>query len=217
MSEFNKNVLAGGIIILIGIMALLVNFGILDGAEEIIGSPFFLIVGYLFYRVYKKDKTKSWALIPATFCAALGIIIFLQNFSSLEDGWSGAILFWSGAFIFGFFYVQDNKKWWAVIPAGTLFTLGSIVLIDAYNWLNNGLEGSVLFLGLGLTFIFLYLSKNTENKLDWAIWPGGILSFFALFVYFQNVDWLDEDFILPAILIIIGGFLIFKASRKKSK
>jgi hypothetical protein len=215
MLEHNRNFLIGGIIILIGILALLANLGVLDGIQELVGSIFFFVVAYLFFNVYKKQKANWWALIPATFCAALGIIILLENFSSLGDEWSGTILFWSGALIFGFFYVKDNKKWWAVIPAGTLFTLGAIVLIDEYNWLNNGLEGSVLFLGLGLTFIFLYLQRNAENKLGWAIWPGGILSLFALFVYFQNVNWLDEDFIFPAILILVGGFLIFKASKKK--
>ena len=202
---------------MIGIMALLVNLGVLGDIEEIVGSLFFFVIAYLFIRLYKKQKTNWWAAIPATFCAALGLIILLQNFSSLQDEWSGALLLMSGAFVFGFLYVQDTDKWWAAIPAGAFFTLGCIVLIDAFNLLDNGLEGSVLFLGLGLTFIFLYLQRNAENKLGWAIWPGGFLSFFAVFVYFQTAEWMDGSFILPVLLILVGGFLIFKASRKKSE
>ena len=215
MTEQNKNMLVGGIIILIGVLALLVNLDILDGLQEIVGSLLFFTVAYLFYRVFNKDKSKIWALIPAVFCAALGLIIFMENFSGFNDDLSGVILFWAGAIVFGYFYISDNKKWWAVIPAGVLFTLGCVVLIDTYNLLIDDFEGSVLFLGFGLTFIFLYLQRNEENKLSWAIWPGGILSAFALFIYFQNADWMDFDFVLPVLLILVGGFLIFKASRKK--
>lgn len=207
--------LVGGIIILIGILALLANLDILDGLEEILGSLLFFTVAYLFYRVFKKDKNKIWALIPAVFCAALGVIIFMENFSGFNEDLSGVILFWAGALVFAYFYINDNKKWWAVIPAGVLFTIGSVVIIETYNLLLYDLEGTVLFLGFGLTFIFLYLQRNEENKLQWAIWPGGILSAIALFIYIQSTDWMDFDFILPAILILVGAYLIISASRKK--
>ena len=96
-----------------------------------------------------------------------------------------------------------------------LFTFGTMALIEMLGLLYDDINGAIFFLGVGLTFMFLYMIRNAENKLEWAKWPGGILLGFSVFVYLQNVDWMDGDFIFPAILILVGGFLIVRASIRK--
>lgn len=214
MVENKTSLLIGIAIIVFGILALLNNLGLLTGIDDIIGAVILFSLAYLFYRIYRKDPGKVWGLIVATFCGALALIVVVESLSIFPDEVSGTILFWSGAAVFAFLYVRDNRMWWAVIPAGILFTLGVVVLTEGFGLLNSGLEGTVLFLGFGLTFMYLYMQRNEQNKLDWAIWPGGFLLAFAVFVYLQNMDWMDKDFFLPVILIIIGGYLIYRASKR---
>ena len=51
MTEKNKNMLIGILIIFIGILALLINMNVIPNAEDFVGGAFFLVVAYLFYRL----------------------------------------------------------------------------------------------------------------------------------------------------------------------
>lgn len=74
----------------------------------------------------------------------------------------------------------------------------------------------VFFLGLGLTFGFLYLIKNERNKLEWAKIPALILIIFSGFVFFNTTDSFLGNLILPLSLIASGGYLIHSATGNKS-
>ncbi|NIA30492.1 MAG: hypothetical protein GWP06_11350 [Actinobacteria bacterium] len=213
MTEKNKNMLIGILIIFIGILALLINMNVIPNAQDFVGGMFFLIVAYLFYRLYQKKRV-WWPLLLALFFACIGVVLVIQNFVYVPDNIIGAAFFWCGAVVFAYLYVKNKRRWWALLSAGTCVTLGTIVLIDAFHLLSGDQDGVVFFLGLGLSFMLLYLQRNSENKLDWAIYPGAASLLLALFLYFQNVDWMSGDYFLPIVLILVGGFLIFRASRR---
>ena len=213
MTEKNKNMLIGILIIFIGILALLINMNVIPNAENFVGGVFFLIVAYLFYRLYQKKRV-WWPLLPALFFACIGVVLVIQNFVYVPDDIIGTAFFWCGAVVFGYLYAKNNRKWWALLTAGGCVTLGTIVLVDAFHLLAGDQDGVVFFVGLGLTFVLLYMQRNAENKLGWAIYPGVGSLLLAFFIYFQNAAWINGDFILPIVFILVGGYLIFHASKR---
>ncbi len=216
MTEKNKNMLIGILIIFIGILALLINMNVIPNAEDFVGGVFFLVVAYVFYRLYRQ-KQAWWPLLPALFFACIGVVLVIQNFVYIPDSIMGSAFFWCGAIVFGYLYAKNNRKWWALLIAGVCVTFGTIVFIDTFHLLAGDQDGVVLFIGVGLTFMLLYMQRNAENKLGWAIYPGAGSILLALLFYFQNTDWITADYFLPVVFILAGGFLIFRASRRPIK
>ena len=76
---------------------------------------------------------------------------------------------------------------------------------------------SILLLALGVSFFVLYLF----NPHDWGVLiPGGILSFFGVWAFFQDLDvhWFNFHYLgdfWPLILVIIGLGLIVSALLRK--
>ena len=76
--------------------------------------------------------------------------------------------------------------------------------------------GSIFFLGLGSTFGFLYVIRNEKNKLDWAKVPALCLVAFSGFLFLVTSVSLITDMFFPIVLILLGGYLVYKATKQKS-
>ena len=148
---------------------------------------------------------------------AAGVLFLLQNLGFLEG--AGAIL-WALAFAvagaaFLYVYFSDRVNWWALIPAGICIVLGTIVLVDQFHLFDEELIPFILFLGIGLTFGFLYGIKDENNQLDWAKYPAVFLVLFSFFFLVMVKSAIVLDILLPDGFIIVGGILIYRALRKK--
>ncbi|NIR52931.1 hypothetical protein GWO43_30375 [candidate division KSB1 bacterium] len=210
-----SNLIFGTLLILFGVLSLAVNLNLIYlDFEYVLAFMLLAAAAYLFVRFRKTQQFGS--LIAAAILLFIGSAILIEHAWFVDDELTGVLLFWIMTALFIFGYVRDQRKWGLLIPAGVLFTLGSIVLIDMSPFMDDDLMGSVFFLGLGLTFGFLYLIRNEQNKLDWARIPALILTVFAGFIFLMSTDLFYANLIFPLILIAIGGYLIYHSTQNRA-
>ncbi len=82
------------------------------------------------------------------------------------------ILFIMGGLIFLFFTGAGGWLSWFVLPAGLLITGGVVTLILGTNMFLSLEAASLLALGLGVTFLSVFLSRRNHW---WALIPGGAM------------------------------------------
>jgi hypothetical protein len=211
MKILESRILWGGLLVLAGVLFLVQNLGLFR-----IGELFWVVLlalGALFFlSIFLQNKANWWALIPGLTLISLGIIV-LMNWITPDhsERWSGSIILAGIGLSFALIYLVARQNWWAIIPAGVLFTLAVIAGLEEF-FPALGTAG-LFFLGLGLTFALVALLPNPQGDLRWAWIPGGILllvgSIFLvaggnLFVY-----------VWPVILILAGGLFIVQALRTR--
>jgi hypothetical protein len=74
--------------------------------------------------------------------------------------------------------------------------------------------GCMFFLGIGLTFGFIFLIQDKNDRQEWArILAVGFIAF-AVFVFIVSTDVIDAEGYLPLIMIAAGSYLIYRGRRK---
>jgi hypothetical protein len=210
MKLITSRIFWGSLLIVGGLLLLIRNLGILDFV-----FPFWSIVlaiaGLAFLSVFISDRNNWWALIPGMVLISLSLISFLEYyFPAFEGLLGGTILFGGIGLSFVMIYFVDKDNWWAIIPAGVLITLATIVgLGNILLWADMG---GFFFIGLGLTFLVVAILPSHRGQLKWAFIPGIILLVFGLLILAALGQWIN--IIGPSVLIIIGAYLIYRSFRK---
>jgi hypothetical protein len=205
-------------LIVIGLLVLLDQLRWIYFRDELIVSIAFVLGGLWLLSTYSRDKV-TWKLICGLIALFVGFVIFLENSRIVSGDYLGGVVVWLLAAGFLVVYARNKKFWWAVIPGGILLTVGTIVMLEE-TFRRFRYSDSLFFLGMALTFGYLYVIRTPENKLNWAKWPAmiavaicGIILLDEWF-YYLNL----EDYIAPAVLIAIGLFLVGRNfSRRENK
>jgi hypothetical protein len=207
MRKFDFRLMVGGLLIFGGVLALLDTMGIIGNTGGIFWGVIWGAVGAFFLYLLINDRHSNWwAAFPAF--ALLG----MTTASLLPDAMDflGGLLFLGGiSLAFWWIYFTDNSRWWAIIPGGVLLTLGTISTVDDLTGLDTG---GLFFIGLGLTF--LLVSLLTKGEQSWAWYPTVALLIFGALVGIPSMD--ITDYVVPAVLILVGGFMIFRFFRQPS-
>jgi hypothetical protein len=108
-------------------------------------------------------------------------------------------------------YLVRRAYWWAIIPAGVLFTLALVAGLSETMAGNAG--GWVFFLGLSATFGLVYLLPTNEGRRIWALYPAAALLAMAVLIMAAmgqvvNVLW-------PAALILAGIYMVYRTLRPR--
>ncbi len=202
-----SRVLWGALLILAGIVFLLQN---------IIGFPIggifwgviFGVGGFVFLTVYLNNRQQWWAVIPGFSLLGIGFTILVSSLLPRLGNYIGGTVILGGiALSFLFVYLTDRNNWWAIIPAGVLFTLAIVAGLDQF--ISGGAVGGVFFLGMGLTFVLIALLPTTQGKMGWAWIPAGVLIFMGLVVIAATEQ--IFGYIWPIALIGAGIFFVFRA------
>ncbi len=193
-----RNQLGVGLVIL-GLLALLGNVGIFAGLARLIGSLFFAVAGVLVLRAWRDRPNDAWMVPVGTGLIGLALAM-------LDQPWSGGAFLASIGIGFVALFVRDERRWWAVIPAGVLLTLGLVAVYDDWLFPGTDLGGTLFFLGLAATFAFLYLHPRIQQA--WAIWPALALGVLAILTVSFRGGW-----VLPVALIALGAWLLTRQSR----
>ena len=208
MRKYNPRLILGGLLVFGGLLALLDTMGIIGNAGGIFWGLIWGAVGVFFVYLLLQDRHRNWwAAFPGFTFLGMALSSFLPN--SL-DGLSGLFFFAGISLAFFWVYFTDTTRWWAIIPGGVLFTLGVVSALDEIAGFDSG---GVFFIGLGLTFLFVALLPGGGGNRSWAFIPAIVLMIFgALLVPALGIS----SFVGPALLILVGGFLILRFFRNQS-
>ena len=203
--------LIGIVLILAGLLAILQAFDILPGsAWDIVWAGLFLVGSAIFLYTFLQNRNQWWALIPGFTLLGLSIIIVISFAFPSISYLSGFIFLGAIGLSFLLIYLRDRAFWWALIPAGTLITLGVVSIVDRF--FQDDISGSVFFGGMGLTFIMLYILPTKDN-LSWALIPGLVLIGLGAVVSL-SVNTIS-NMIFPAIIIAAGIIILIKSILNK--
>jgi hypothetical protein len=207
MNWLTSRVFWGVLLIFGGIIFLLDNLGIITIGGTIWG----LILGVAalgFLSVYLSNREHWWALIPGMTLLSVSALIILESILPGDTGGLGGVIVLGGiGLAFLLIYLTNREFWWAIIPAGVMFTLASVVLLGE---VFSGFEvGGIFFLGLGLTFALVAILPTQQGQMKWAFIPAGVLIFMGLLITAALSPLIN--YIWPAALILAGLVLIFRS------
>lgn len=198
-NPIDTRTLWGVLLIGVGALFLLQTTNILHFAWNIFVAIGFLFGGLTFLGVYARNRAQNWwALLPAALLGIIGVMVGLGNlFPNLHFG--GALFLGGIGTAFAAIYASNRANWWAIIPAGTLMTLGLISLLDAllpfsFGWL--------FFAGLSATFGFVHWETRPHQQ--WAVIPSLVLGGIALLTLVGSF----LKFAFPLLLVAVGFYML---------
>src|SRR5690625_3779158 len=183
----------GLILIGLGALLLLSNLGIIGGMGGVIGL---LILGgigaWLLNQYYTSRQRHQWLLFS-------GFTILGAAAATVTGDYAGIWFLALTGFGFLTAWRENDSYWWALIPAGTMFTLAGVVFAEqSIGWLDGGV---VFFLGMALTYLVIYsLPRHAQS---WALFPAAASAALALVVWGASGSWR-----LPLLLIGAGLYLM---------
>jgi hypothetical protein len=167
-------------------------------------------VGFLIIVVFQQER---WLYaIPGTSFLALGSVIYLSTMDAVDTIWLGAIFLAGIAAGFLLLFLSNRReRWWALLQAGTIITIGvagllviQLVQVDTSAF-TEALLGGSLFGGFAVSFLLLYLFGGDHRKFAWALIMAGALAIFAAFLMAASYG--ESNVIVqiwPAVLIVLG-------------
>ena len=202
-----------------GVLLLLINQERLKFATpnlQYLLSSLLLAGGLGFAWFFVRNRSNWWQLIPTFTCISLAAMLYLTTTDSFEPRLSAAILVWGMALSFLLAYVIDSsERWWGLVMGGLMVVLGLTLYGSSFmESIEKPIEtlGAVLFGGLGLVFVLLFLLGD-KTHFWWAPIPGFIMGLFAVFAYMQTqARWLPywQDW-WPAVLVLAGFGIVVNA------
>ena len=189
-------VLGAFALIAVGVLGLLSSLGILDGLGGLFGM--LLFGGVAVFAATQGRRTGNFFWRAAAY-PLFGLAIASVAPSSL----GGAAFLGSLGLAFWLAWRDDEHRWWALIPAGTLLSLGLTALVDGTR-LGAVASGSVFLLGLAATFFAL--TRLRVQPQPWAIFPAGALALVAIVSGSTAGGWL-----FPLAFIAAGVYLLWRS------
>ncbi len=216
MNQKNLNTTFWGLLLLaIGIVGLLYNFGALDQYKLMttyIIAGLLAVAGLAFLIIIVFQQERWLYAIPGTSFLALGSVVYLTTLDTIDPIWLGALFLAGIAAGFLILFLSNRREhWWALLQAGTIVTIGvaGLLVIEFIqpdtNALTEALLGASLFGGFSLSFLLLYLFAGDFRRFLWALIMAGALAVFA--VSLVGASYGEDNMIVrlwPVVLIVLG-------------
>lgn len=202
MKGYLWRVVAGLLIIIVGIVLLAAALGWLSLASDLWGvlAPFGGAA--IFLAVWLGDTSQWWPLIPGGFLFAGGVAS-LFDLLGIADWLTGLIALGGGSLPFLYIYLRNRKaNWWALIPGGIL--LGIAVTTALAGLIGEAWEATFVLWGIAAVFAVVFLA-NRRNS--WALIPAGVLAFIGLGV---SPFGFSIGLLFGAGLIVLGALIILR-------
>jgi hypothetical protein len=196
LSGIDRRRLVPGLILIgIGVLGLFGTLGWFGGLGGLPGLVLFGAAAYFAHLQGRQTGSRFWRL--AVFPLA-GLAIA----SIAPEPLGGFAFLGSIGLAFALVYREDANQWWAIIPAGTLFSLAVTALIDGMTR-NAGAGGAVFLFGLAATFFVL--TRLPRHPQGWAIFPAAVLAVLAVVALTTSGGW-----IVPVLLIAAGAWMLLR-------
>ena len=203
-----------GILFIIGGgLLILENMNLFSGdIENIIWFIIFGGLGGYFLSRYISNRQKWGWLIPGVSLLSIALSNLVDLIVGGGDLYTEFIILSGIGISFILIYLYDRINWWALIPGGLLISMGTGELVGTTQpALKN--SGSILFFGLGVTFLVLYLLPTQYGRLKWALIPSILLLVLgSVLALNENIE--IGGFVGPAIIIIAGILVLYNAIKK---
>jgi len=193
-------VLWGLLLVLAGIVFLLDSIGTIS-IGDYQWAIILVIGGLAFLSVFFADRQHWWALFPSFGLLIGGTILFFESsFPWISSDFGGAIALGGIGLAFLLIFLSNFKNWWALIPAGVLFSLAAMFVL--------GIEsGGVFLIGLGLTFGVLGFIPTEHGRMRWAFIPAVVLILLGIFITLAVYNLFAV--LWPLALIAAGVMIIY--------
>lgn len=179
------------VLIGIGVFGLLAGTGVLKLIGGLFGGLVLAALAYFAYNEGRRNRNTLWRVAPYPL-AGLAI-------AAIVPAGLGAGAFLAGlGLAFAVAWRDDQTRWWALIPAGALASLGAVEFFSRV----MGWYPSWLFL-IGLAATFYSLTRLGIERQPWAIYPAFGLAVLAVLSFTTSGGW-----VVPLALIGIGAWLL---------
>ncbi|MDF1522445.1 MAG: hypothetical protein P1P87_06440 [Trueperaceae bacterium] len=195
-SSDRPRILGAIALIVVGVLGLLSSVGVLDGLGGLFGLVLF---GGLAVLALGQGRRTGQFLWRAAALPLAGLAIASVTASHV----GGAAFLGSIGLAFGLAWREDERRWWALIPAGTLLALALTAYLDGFR-VGAAVSGSVFLLGLAATFFAL--TRLRVEPQGWAVFPAVGLAVLAVFSASAVGGWL-----LPIGFIAVGVWLLWRS------
>lgn len=204
-------ILIWGIFLLVaGLFLQLKGLGVFGPWGDLIWGALFAAVGLGFVVWFVFDLGRWWRAIPGFTLLSIGVLLILQSQRFDLATWDSPLVLLGMALGFWAVLLVRREHWWAVLPAGMLTVIG--ILLGFWAELSAGGRLAVLFGGIGLVFVLLYLIRFGQHDTRWAAIPAGALLLLGLVTLMQTavlppliVAW------WPILLVVAGVALVVLA------
>ena len=201
-------VMAGFLIILVGILLLVHQLGWVDLSGDFWGIAFMLVGGVIFLTFFFSDRAQWWPLIPGGIMASWGVASLLGKLGLPASVVSVVGMFGSAAAFAAIYWLDRKENWWALIPGGVFVLVGIASVIGTA--LGEDWTATIVLWGIAAVFVVLYLR---DRRQFWPLIPAGVLAVVGL-----GVGPLGKNswFLGPALLIVAGVLIILRTLFKRS-
>ena len=215
MTRSYSRLLWGLLLVGLGALLLLQNLNLIPMQNFVWGvlwAGAFGVAGIVFLVMFLQDRRQWWAVIPGLTLLGIGLIIALSVlFPQGVGGWIGGVFLGMIGLAFWIVYFTNREYWWAIIPGGTLVTLG---LVAGATSIWGGVElGGLFFAGLGLTFLLVAILPTPQGQMKWAYIPAVVLLAMGALIWLAATSLLQ--YLWPLALIVAGGYLLWRAYGKR--
>jgi len=213
MRRSNIITIAGGGLILTGILFLLQSLGVIGNVLTLIWALLFVVAGGIFLYVYWINRDQWWVIIPGFSLLGLGALIAIAEYGPQTiDELAAGVFLGSIGLSFLVIYLLKREHWWAIIPGGVVLSVAVMVALSSFvseeDWI-----AAVLFFGMTLTFVVLALLPMPQGRMTWAYIPAAV--FFVIGIIILGAATESLVYILPGVIIAVGLFILLRALFKR--
>jgi hypothetical protein len=216
MKLTNWRVIVGGLLVLIGLLALLDTLTIIPFAGLLWGIIFGLAgIGFIAYLF--GNRNAWWAVIPGmVFLGLSGVILINTIFPGRGDSISGFLFLGAIGAAFWLVYLMNRNFWWAIIPGGVMGTIALTVLVDEFTRFDGGF---IVLFGMAVTFALVAILPGLPGNRRWPWIPAGILFIISVLTLFASLNLMSYFWavlLIGAGLILILRPTLFKSSKSEN-
>ena len=201
---------SGVLLIAAGVLFLLEALGILPEIGDLVWILLFVVGGLAFLWVFIANREQWWPVIPG--CVLLGIAGTIA-LSDVAGSWAGALVPAAIGVSFWIVYLTRRDMWWPIIPGGVLITVA--LMAGFADTLPEPMITGILFLGLALTFLLVYLLPTPVGRMKWALIPAAVSAVLGI-AFLASMGGMVTLLAVagPLALIVGGGLLLWRGLKK---
>jgi hypothetical protein len=207
----------GIFLLLAGVFLLLKNLQVFGTWGDLAWAVIYALAGLGFLIWFFVGTEHWWRAIPAFTLLGIGAGMLLAWKNVELGGWAPSLILFGMALGFWAILIVRKEHWWALVPAGVLTTVA--VLLGLWPRLDATGRLAVLFTGVGLMFLLLYVLRYDEHDARWAAIPAGALLLLGVvtLVTALPLPAVVESW-WPILMVLVGAVLIILGlTRRKSE